>query len=323
MRSVTPIIEYHERTPGKHFRNWGEFLFWNPSWDFDGNMTFNGVGSIAVAELPNFWNYFLRLDWRPPVLDPGLTRGGPVAGLTTGYGVQAEITTDRRKRYQFDLFTSRSWNAAGGRGLTINPSVTVRPSTAVRVSLQPTFQRTHALAQFVTSVTDPTATATYGGRYVFATLDQKTLAMVTRVDWTFTPTLSLQLFAQPLLAAGDFKDYKEFARPREFKFRIYGTDAGTISSDPATGRLTVDPDAAGPAPSFSFSNRDFNQRSLRGNAVLRWEYRPGSTLFFVWQQSRFGSIPSGEFDFGRDFDELWNVQPQNVFVVKGTWWIGR
>src|SRR4029079_2389330 len=120
-----------------------------------------------------------------------------------------------------------------------NPSVTVRPSTAVRVSLQPTFQRTHALAQFVTRVTDPTATATYGGRYVFATLDQKTLAMVTRVDWTFTPTLSLQLFAQPLLAAGDFKDYKEFARPREFKFRIYGTDAGTISSDAATGRLAV------------------------------------------------------------------------------------
>lgn len=91
--------------------------------------------------------------------------------------------------------------------------------------------------------------------------------MVTRVDWTFTPTLSLQLFAQPLLAAGDFKDYKEFARPREFKFKIYGTDAGTISRDATTGRLTVDPDAAGPAPAFTFRDRDFDQRSLRGNAV--------------------------------------------------------
>jgi hypothetical protein len=172
-------------------------------------------------------------------------------------------------------------------------------------------------------VTDPLATDTYGSRYVFATLDQRQFALVTRVDWTFTPTLSLQLFAQPLIASADFKDYKEFARPREFDFEIYGRDAGTISRDDATSRYTVDPDGAGAAPSFTFGDRDFNRRSLRGNAVLRWEYRPGSALFFVWQQSRFGSIGSGEFDFGRDFDALWNVQPENVFVIKGTWWIGR
>ena len=323
MRSLTPIIEYHQRTPTKYARNWGEFLFWNPSWDFDNNMTFNGVGAITVAELKNFWDYFLRFDWRPPVIDNHLTRGGPLAGLTTGYGAQLEITTDRRKRYQYDLFTSYSANAAGGRGVNINPSVTFRPSTSLRLTLQPSFNTTHAMAQFVTRSVDPLATDTYGTRYVFATLDQKTLAMVTRVDWTFTPTLSLQLFAQPLLASGDFKDYKEFALPRNFKFRIYGKDAGTITRDASTGRYTVDPDGAGIAPAFTFGDRDFNQRSLRGNAVVRWEYRPGSALFFVWQQSRFGSIGSGEFDFGRDFDALWNTQPENVFVIKGTWWIGR
>ena len=108
------------------------------------------------------------------------------------------------------------------------------------------------MAQFVTRVTDPSATDTYGARYVFATLDQKQLALVTRVDWTFTPTLSLQLFAQPLLAAGDFKDYKEFARPRNFKFKIYGKDAGTISQDASTGRYTVDPDAAGRGARIQF-----------------------------------------------------------------------
>src|SRR5688500_4805727 len=79
MRSVTPLIGYSEQQPTKYVRNWSQFLFWNPSWDFDGNITFNGVGSITVAELPNFWNYFLRFDWRPPVFDPGLTRGGPLA----------------------------------------------------------------------------------------------------------------------------------------------------------------------------------------------------------------------------------------------------
>ena len=178
------------------------------------------------------------------------------------------------------------------------------------------------MAQFVTRVTDATATNTFGSRYVFSTLDQHQLALVTRVDWTFTPELSFQLFTQPLLAAADFQDYKEFLRPRQFEFAVYGRDAGTISRDPS-GTYTVDPDGAGAAPPFTFSDRDFNSRSLRGSAVLRWEYRPGSALFLVWQQSRSGSIGRGDFDFGRDFNELWGVPPENVFVVKGTWWIGR
>jgi hypothetical protein len=322
MRGIAPLISYEENRPSKRVRNWAQYLFWNPSWNYDGDMTFNGVGAISVAELPNFWNYFLRLDWRPPVFDAGLTRGGPVARVVSGGGVQAEINSDRRKSYTYGVYSSYSWNHAGGRGLTISPRAMLRPSTALRVTFSPTFTRTHAMAQFVTRVTDPLATDTYGSRYVFATLNQRQLALVTRVDWTFTPALSLQLFAQPLLASADFHDYKEFARPRQFDFEVYGRDIGTITRS-ESGVYSVDPDADGPAPLFSFGERDFNRRSLRGNAVLRWEYRPGSALFFVWQQSRFGSIPSGEFDFSRDFEELWKVQPVNVFVVKATWWIGR
>ena len=323
MRSLAPLIGYSETKPGKHIRNWNQFLFWNPTWNFDGDMTYNGLGSVTTAELPNFWNYFLRLDWRPAAYDPSLLRGGPVARLTQGGGIQTRITTDRRKPYQLMLATSYSYNVAGGKGVNVQPSLTFRPSTALKVSLAPTYSWTHALAQYVTRATDPTATNTYGARYVFATLEQKQLAMVTRVDWTFTPTLSLQLFAQPLLAAGDFQDYKEFVKPRAFEFNIYGRDAGTISRNASTGLYTVDPDGSGAAPSFSFRDRDFNRRSLRGNAVVRWEYRPGSALFFVWQQSRSGAIQSGQFDFSRDFEALTSLQPENVFVIKGTWWIGR
>ena len=323
MRGIAPLIAYSENRPGKYLRNYQQYLFWNPSWTYDGDMTFNGVGSISTFELKNFWNYFIRFDWRPPVLDMGLTRGGPMAGVVRSGGAQFQVNSDRRKRYTYGLYTSYSYNVAGGRGVNIQPYTTLRPTTALRISLNPTWNRTHAIAQFVTRVTDPLATTTFGSRYIFATIDQRTLAMVTRVDWTFTPKLSLQVFAQPLIASGDFKDYKEFDRPRSFAFQIYGKDKGTITRDDATDQYTVDPDGPGDAPSFSFNERDFNRRSLRGNAVLRWEYRPGSALFLVWQQSRFGSIPDGEFDFGRDADALVNTQPQNVFVIKGTWWIGR
>lgn len=322
MRSISPLISYRETTPGRYQRNFFQYLFWNPTWNFDGDMTFNGVGTITTGELHNFWNYWLRLDWRPPVFDDRLTRGGPVARVVSGGNTQLELTSDRRKRYTYGIYVSRPWNSAGGRGQTISPRATLRPTTALRVTLSPSFTRTHSIAQYVTQVSDPLAEDTYGVRYVFATLDQRTLSMETRVDWTFTPQLSLQLFAQPLLASADFVDYKEFARPREFAFEVYGRDLGTITRD-EEGRYLVDPDGDGVAPTFSFGDRDFNRRSLRGNAVLRWEYRPGSTLFFVWQQSRSGVIPTGEFDFGRDFSDLWSVRPENVFVVKATWWLGR
>ena len=322
MRSIAPLINYRQQKPGKYYRWWEQYLFWNPAWNFDGDMTFNGVGAITVFELPNFWNYFIRFDWRPPIIDPGLTRGGPVAGFVTSGGAMIEINSDRRKKHTFGAFASYAFNAAGGYGKTIGPRATIRPTTALRVQLSPNYSRTHALAQFVTRVPDANASDTYGTRYVFATLDQNQLSMTTRVDWTFTPDVSLQLFAQPLLAAGDFKDYKEFARPRQFAFEVYGRDAGTIARD-ASGTYTVDPDAGGPSPAFTFSDRDFNSRFLRGNAVLRWEYRPGSTLFLVWQQSRTGSGPPGDFEVGRDFEELWNTPPVNVFVLKASYWIGK
>jgi hypothetical protein len=323
VRSVTPLIYYDENRPSKYLRGWEQYLFWNPSWNFDGDMTFNGVGAITELQFLNFAGLFLRFDWRPPVFDDGLTRGGPVARAVHQNGMQAELWSDTRKPFTFGLYGSRYYNAAGGWTNQISPRASLRPSTAVRLSLQPTYTRSHGMAQYVTQVTDPLAGDTYGARYVFATLDQHQLALVTRVDWTFTPKLSFQMFAQPLLASADFQDYKEFARPREFEFEIYGRDIGTISRDDATSMYTVDPDGAGAAPSFTFSDRDFNRRSLRGSAVLRWEYRPGSALFLVWQQSRFAQIGTGEFELGRDFNELWGAPPENVFVLKGTWWIGR
>ena len=322
MRSLSPLISYTENRPGKYLRSWEQYLFWNPTWNFDGDMTFNGVGAITFVELPSFWRGNLRLDWRPPVFDSRFTRGGPVARAVSGGGVNGEIASDRRKRHTYGVFGNYNWNAAGGWERSIGSFVTFRPSTAIRVNLNPNYSRTHAVAQYVTQVEDPTATTTFGSRYVFAALDQHELALVTRVDWTFTPGLSLQVFAQPLISVGDFEDYKEFTRPRSYDFAVYGRDAGTISRD-ASGEYTVDPDGAGAAAPFTFDDEDFNSRSLRGSAVLRWEYRPGSALFVVWQQSRSGNGGSPDFALRRDFDELWRTRPENVFVIKATWWMGR
>jgi hypothetical protein len=112
---------------------------------------------------------------------------------------------------------------------------------------------------------------------------------------------------------------------------VYGEDVGTIVRTPASGSgsegagasYAVDPDGAGPAASFSFSDPDFTTRSLRGSAVLRWEYRPGSTVYFVWTQQRTGFDPTGDFDFGSATSAIFRDKAVNLFQVKVTYWIGR
>ncbi|HEY8166286.1 MAG TPA: DUF5916 domain-containing protein [Gemmatimonadaceae bacterium] len=124
------------------------------------------------------------------------------------------------------------------------------------------------------------------------------------------------------MAAGRYSGFKEFLTPRKYDFAVYGEDVGTISRSP-TGVYTVDPDGAGPATEFGFGDPNFNVRNLRGNAVLRWEYRPGSAIFVVWQQQREGFDPSGQFDASHDVGEIFKTVPTNVFLIKATYWLGR
>ena len=176
------------------------------------------------------------------------------------------------------------------------------------------------MAQYVKTVDDPTATATYGARYVFATLDQTSMSLDTRLNWTFSPKLSLQLYVQPFVVTGLYRDFKELRQPRAYEFDVYGRQAGTIQRD-STGTYRIDPDGSGPDSVFTVKDPNFNFRSLLGNAVLRWEYRPGSAIFLVWQQSRSETQPFGDFDFSRDFRALLQNGPENIVAVKATYWL--
>jgi hypothetical protein len=176
----------------------------------------------------------------------------------------------------------------------------------------------------VSAVDDPTADAFFGRRYVFSNLDSRSLSMTTRLNWTFSPTMSVEMFLQPLISANDFSGFKEFDEPRTLHKSMYGSEVGTIRSEGDVGAevLFIDPDGAGPAEEFSLLDPSFNFRSLRGNLVFRWEYVPGSTLFFVWTQDRSSTDPYGDFDFGRDTDGLFGAPTDNIVLVKLTYRFG-
>jgi len=148
--------------------------------------------------------------------------------------------------------------------------------------------------------------------------------MNTRANVTFSPTLTLEVFAQPLIASGNYKTFREFVAPRrpEFHDFVPGTELTSTTLEDGSRQYTVDVDGpAGPAQPISFFDPNFNFRALRGNAVLRWEYLPGSTLYFVWQQNRSDTEPIGDFRFSRDRSALFSAHPDNIFLVKATYWI--
>ena len=134
--------------------------------------------------------------------------------------------------------------------------------------------------------------------------------------------MSLQVYAQPLISVARYWDLKEFAQPQTFSISRYGREIGTISLG-SDNTYTVDPDARGPAQPFTFTNPDFNFKSLRVNAIFRWEWRLGSTLYLVWTESRQDSTNPGMFSPRRDVGRLFSAHSDDIFLVRFAYWFSR
>jgi len=291
--------------------------------NFAGDRQGDGLHAFFNAQLRNYWsvggNGFKR--WR--AWDDSRTRGGPTMIASAAWGADGWAETDSRKRVSLGLEYFHYESEHGGRENNYWTSLNVKPSSSLTLSLGPTLYKAHGTAQWVQEVVDPLAAATYGSRYVFATLDQTEWGGAVRVNWIVSPKLSLQLYAQPLLSTGAYQRFKELAAPRSFDFLVYGTGGSSIKYDADSAVYTVDPDGSGPAEAFTIDNPDFNYKSLRINAVLRWEWRLGSALYVVWTQNRENTDFPGDFEMGRDARALWHAPTDDVFLVKFTYRVGR
>jgi hypothetical protein len=310
--------------PTRWYRDISATVGGQTQFNYDGLRTDLQYQAYYGMEFPNYWNLRSFAIHHPAVDDDRLTRGGP-AVKRTGYNFgHFQVSTDPRQRAVFDFSVEAGRGIRSGtHTLILQPGMALKPTPSIFIQLSPSYNADGDAAQYVTAVPDPTATAFGGTRYVFAFIKTRTLSLDLRMNWTFTPDLTLQLFAQPFFASGNYGHFREFAAPRTIRKLEYGRDVGTITHDAAARQYTVDPDGSGPAAPFTFDDPDFSDRSLRGTAVLRWEYRPGSTVYFVWTQQRFGSDPVGNFDFGRSYTALTHDRPDNVFLIKVNYWLGR
>jgi hypothetical protein len=293
-------------------------------WNYDGDATGADATLFVESQLLNYWEIILLGSRGFAAISDRLTRGGPAVRIPASNIGLVEVSTDPRRHVVLTTTVSASTTDDGGRNSSLDLSASIRPAPNVQLTLGPGYSHSTSMSQYVTQISDRTATTFYGSRYVFSHLEQKQLYMTVRGAVTFTPSLSLDVFAQPLIASGDYTNFEEFAAPRQQRKLVYGKDVGTVTTSGEAGTLqyAIDPDGPGPASTFTLDNPNFNFRSLRGTSVLRWEWRPGSTAYLVWTQTRSDTAPLGNLSFSRDRSALFKAPADNIFVLKISYWFG-
>ena len=275
-------------------------LYGRQSWNYDG-VNIDRYSEIStVGELKNYWNYVLWIGRNlESFSDDDTMRGGTLIKRIPGWWIYTRFSTDSRKVVRLELNPVFAWGDNGEYyDYEVDLHLRFRPASNIEFSIGPSYAYRFKAAQWVDQVQENLNGQTKK-HYVYGELTSRTLDFTTRANISFTPTLSLQFYVQPFITIGDYTNFKELIEPKSYQFQPYPLN----------------------------ENRDFHRRSLRGNTVLRWEFRPGSTLFLVWSQSReaaLASVREADLDFrplhhlGRSFTD----EGKSIFLVKCRYWFG-
>lgn len=305
-------IGYRIKDPVFIFRNLNVNLNEWHSRDFGFNYTGFGGNVNFWSQFKNYWSLYGGINYNAESHSTTYLRGGNTFYLPSSYNSWWGLSTDSRKKWRLRLSYSfqngsysSSWRQSFGVGLTY------RPIDALSLSLSPNITESMSELQYVTSLDYNNET-----RYVLGKINQKTLRVELRLDLSITPNLSVQYFAQPFVAIGEYSNLKYVTNPSSDnyndRFSVY--DKEQISFSDTDDRWNVDENRDG-TKDYSVSNPNYDYKVLLSNFVVRWEYRPGSTLFVVWSQNR---TPDNDFKptYNYDVDRIFRISPHDIFMVK-------
>ncbi len=313
---------YHQYEAGNLFRSWNINVNGWTGYTYGGEHVALGGNVNAGARFNNLWGIHGGVNRELGVLSPGLLRGGPAFKRPGGLNWWAGMYTDDRAAVNFDFNVSGSFqDETDGRRISLSPGITVRPSNNADLRIGPSISWNRNALQYVGE-----RDANGQSYSLLGTVDQTTLALTARLNYTFSPTLSLQFYAQPFISAGEYGNFRYVADPRAEAYadRVHTLTGSEIQPvTDADGAIThvVDLDRDG-TDDFEFRDPSFNFKQLRSNLVLRWEYLPGSTLFVVWSQGRTDYVNDGRLRFEQDVDRLLGAPGTNVLLIKASYWLG-
>jgi len=291
-RTVSNWFQIRDNVPGRFTRSFSlNFNQW-AGWNFGGERLFSGGNINMHWTWKNYYSTGVGFNVNAKPLRDRVTRGGPAVLGNATRSMWYYTGTDGRKAVSLNY---NGYHETDGNGTTrhnVIPSVNWRPTSAASINAGLRYFINNDDAQWVENVENGDVT-----HYVFGRLKQRTVAFTFRVNYTLTPTLSIQTYAEPFVSAGAYTNFRELANPRAAQYR---------------DRYQ---------PYRYADNPDFNYRSFRTTNVMRWEYKPGSALFVVWQQGREDELSHGDFRFGRDFGGVFSAPAHNVFLVKLSYWL--
>ncbi|MEQ8330339.1 MAG: DUF5916 domain-containing protein [Longimicrobiales bacterium] len=311
-------LRYDRYTPGALLRSWGIGTSAMVQSDLGGRLQsrFHDLG--VNAQLLNYWSGNLWVIRETPAWSSTALRGGPAlrrpGRWNGGLGLSSDDRAPLVGRGHLDWELE---DGTAGRRLNTQVTLTARPSERFDVTLGPSVSLGRQDWQYV-----GTRPVDGSPRYLVGGLDQRTLGLTTRLDVTASPTLSLQVYARPFVASVRYHAFREVVDPaaETFGARFRTLPVERVQLD-GGDVLAVDRDADG-TPDFEMADPSFSMASVQMNTVLRWEYRPGSTLFAVWTHDR-DAFGRDRLDLGEGVDRLRAAPARNVFMLKVSYWLGR
>lgn len=307
-------IRYRENTPRGWYRSWNAGAGTKSEWNFHGDRTSAQVYGFANASFANFWRFSLDASYEPRSMSDALTRGGPLMQTLSNSGARIELQSRSGARNGWGVELGSERDESGGWERTVELSLSYRPGTQWEITLDPSYERELSSNQFVDAIPGGSS-STFGKRYVFANVELSEVAARIRVNYTVTPDLTLETYLEPFASSGRYRHFGELSAARSRVINLYGENGTSIVAN-ADGSRKV---SAG-ATTFNLEPTDFNVRSLRSNAVLRWEWRPGSTLFVVWQQDRSADRAVRRVR-PRDIFDTFSAAGDNILALKMSYWI--
>lgn len=313
-RGVVGQLRYRENTPGSWYRAWSVGAGSENAWNFDGDRVGSKFYGFGNATFANFWRFSSDASYEPRSKSDDLTRGGPLMQELSNGGIRLELQNRSGARNGWGVEVGLADYEGAGWEREVEMSFSYRPGTQLEVTLDPSWEREKSPTQYVAAIGGGSA-ATFGTRYVFAGVDLSEIAARLRVNYTFTPNLTLETYVEPFAASGQYSGFGELSAARSRKLRTYGEGGTTVVRNDDGSRTVV-----ADGQTFTLADPDFNVRSLRSNAVVRWEWRPGSTMFVVWQQDR-GADRAVRLVRPSDIFDTFNASGDNILAFKVSYWI--
>lgn len=308
-------VRYIETKPGPLFHNYSASL------DVSAPLTYGGTSSGTVfttsfgAQFKNFWGGSIFVNYGTPGIVDDYTRGGPLMGVSWNVDAGFSMYSNYGDRTRVNGGISTGITGVGNWYSNVWAWVATNFGDRFEFSVSPNFSRSQDTRQYVGTFADGRA-ATFDRRYVFATVERTTLSAALRLSCALTPDLSLEAYAEPFAASGSYFDFGELLAPRSQDLLLYGADGTSIARNGDGGYLVADG-----AKTFELSAPDFNYASFRSNLVLRWEWRPGSTLYLVWQQDRSTYEPNGRAARPGDLLDVIGARGNNFITLKASYWL--